>query len=121
MAAMRAWRIEEILRDGLKRSGWTQAQLYLAYRQAGGSKKQEGVIGYWIRGDQAIKGEDFLILVGVLNDRLKDLGQLRLPIAIRPQLRLVRDDEATSTNTGSGESPNLYLAHSRHDQGRRVA
>lgn len=86
-----------ILRQGLKASGHTQAQLFEEYRRRGGLAKQPNTMGGWLRGASDIPSRQLAIIVAILDDWLEEEGKEPLPIVF-PSEVLVGQDEANPDN-----------------------
>lgn len=90
--AIPQWTTAELLRDGLKRTGMSQQDLFNAYRERGGRAKQPGNIGYWVRGTHEPKFADARILISILQEELTKQGKSPLPVMFYPHLWLVPDE-----------------------------
>jgi hypothetical protein len=78
-------------------AGWTQADLWLAYRSAGGSSSM-GAMEEWLRGNRDIKVSQFVILTHVLDERLKEVGEE--PMFLLSHLSLVQTGSEADNGTG---------------------
>jgi hypothetical protein len=71
--------LQELADAGRRRS---HAELYSAYRDSGGARRQPNTIGEWLRDGQEIKAVDLAILVEIINGWRREAGLPILPVIL---------------------------------------
>ncbi len=72
-----------LLREGMKKVGMTQQELYDAYKARGGKAKQPGTLGSWLRGERDVPSLQLALLYTCLNERMAREGEELVELPFR--------------------------------------